>query len=275
MWQAITYVTSGLTLAAFIGAVIAAITLNQSRKLERQLKSADTDKKADIIRSTVLPFEVDVSTLSSQQRYNIVLRQLEMKSRQFRAYVLLAVLASLLFAAFAFYSVSRQISELAQEPKISELDVRQSSVSSCTEGRAVVADGVKVASIHAKFLSDPNVKFSLNWVGDLATDVAENATSRITDAYADGDLLVIRYNWQAGMIAIKPISGGGTVPFIRYQGAWVQNNGAGCIDLRLPLAEIWDAALRESGETGDSFARGVWYDGENTQTGSSIALNQV
>lgn len=70
---------------------------------------------------------------------------------------------------------------------------------------------------------------------------------QILDIVRDGDAVVIRYDWQAGVLKLKPrlaaysgsIAGSGPAWLFRgkvlassyWQGSWEQTNGAGCLDL--------------------------------------------
>ena len=60
MWEAIQYVTTGLTLVAFLVTVIAWAFKSKSEERERLIKAASEDKRADLVRSALEFFEVEM-----------------------------------------------------------------------------------------------------------------------------------------------------------------------------------------------------------------------
>ncbi|SMD19624.1 hypothetical protein [Rhizobium sp. RU36D] len=266
MWQAITYVTSGLTLAAFVAALVAAVILRQSRRLESQLKSADSDKKVELIKSTIVLFDVDTERLSEAQRYDIVIKQLAMKQSQFSWYIGLAAFAGLLFAAFAFYSVSQRSSSASMVSSTSPSDVTRSAMEACSSGTTESPNASSVMVEQAKMLSQKPMKLSLSWSGSLATQQAKNSRSEVLDAFVKDGLLFIRYDWQNGLIAMKPVMEAGTVPYVLYEGLWRQANGTGCIEMHVAIPEMWQSTPQ------GNLGGGIWFDRSSREGGWSLKL---
>jgi hypothetical protein len=99
MWKSITYVSSAITLAAFVAAVIANTWKLHLQKQERLIQLAAPKDRADLVAAALESFRVNVSGLTKQHQYEIALRQIDERARRFRIVAKmvasLAVLAAL------------------------------------------------------------------------------------------------------------------------------------------------------------------------------------
>ncbi|MEH3125552.1 hypothetical protein [Agrobacterium cavarae] len=97
MNAAIPYVTSGLTLVAFIAATIAYVWRANLKSAERRIESAPAENRQQVIETVAEWIGVDLQHIPQSQRAAIVLKQLELKADRQRQLFALAVIGSVLF----------------------------------------------------------------------------------------------------------------------------------------------------------------------------------
>jgi len=98
MWSAITYVSSGLTLLAFIIAVAAWVHRNNILGAERRIQLAPPQERAQLVERTLEFFNIDTTRLTTGQQYNLAIRQIDARAQRFR---IIATVVSVLFAITA------------------------------------------------------------------------------------------------------------------------------------------------------------------------------
>ncbi len=102
----------------------------------------------------------------------------------------------------------------------------------------------------------------IDWGGKRATELPGNAKSNIIDVHREDSSLVLRYDWQDGIIKVWPtMKFGMSTPYIGFVGFWKQINGGGCLTL--------DARIGEAEKS-----TGTWFEGLNTEAGWSFQLKQ-
>ncbi len=106
MWESIQYVTSGLTLAAFIAAAIAWVSKSKIEERERLINSADSDKRADLVKSALEFFDVDIAGLTKDDRYKVVIAQIHARSRRNGTVAIVVCFLALLLAGVSVYAIS-------------------------------------------------------------------------------------------------------------------------------------------------------------------------
>jgi len=84
MWQAITLVSSGLTLTAFLAAVVAWVYKSKADERERLIRTAKLDQRADLVRNALEFFDVDTAGLTKEQQYNIAIEQIHARAHRFK-----------------------------------------------------------------------------------------------------------------------------------------------------------------------------------------------
>jgi len=80
MWEAIKYVGSGLTLAAFLAAVAAWVFKNKINEKERLIRSAPAEDRSKLVMTTLEFFSVDARGLTQDQQYGLALRQIRARA---------------------------------------------------------------------------------------------------------------------------------------------------------------------------------------------------
>lgn len=106
-WQAISLVSSGATLAAFITAAIAWITNRRLAREERLIATAAEAKRAQLVADALEVFHVDTASLTKQQRYDIAIRQINQRARRFETVAVAVVLLAVIAAIVAVYSLKQ------------------------------------------------------------------------------------------------------------------------------------------------------------------------
>ena len=117
------YVTSGLTLVAFLGAIVAWSVRGKTEERERLIKGASDDRRAQLVKATLEFFDVDTSGLTREQRYDLALRQIEARSKRFATIAKIVMLGAGLFAALTGYALYNEFSPLPPGPKQPDTDV--------------------------------------------------------------------------------------------------------------------------------------------------------
>jgi hypothetical protein len=106
-WQAIQYVTSGLTLCAFIVAVTAWVYKRYSQDQRLRIESARPEARASLVSPTLEGFHVDATRLTKEQQYDIVLKQIAARIERFRLIASVVVVLAMIGALLSGYSVSK------------------------------------------------------------------------------------------------------------------------------------------------------------------------
>src|SRR5262245_16055989 len=106
-WDAIKYVGSGLTLAAFIVAAIAWILKSKSEERARLIDLAKEDERADLVRNALEFFDVDTSGLTKAQQYQLALEQIRGRAQRFKILALVICFVAVVGAILAVYALNR------------------------------------------------------------------------------------------------------------------------------------------------------------------------
>jgi SPFH domain / Band 7 family len=147
-WGAIQYVTTGLTLAAF---VVAAILFAYRARLKQRadiIKSAPKNKVVDAIATEAEFFQVDVSDLSEETKKVVVLRQIQNRARREAYFAALALVVAVILGWIAFVTVSgnqQKSGEANSEQKVTGVDTapkefRQAPTVVFSDGRRAIVE---------------------------------------------------------------------------------------------------------------------------------------
>ena len=101
--QYIQYVTSGLTLVAFLASIAAWVYKSKSEERERLIRSATEEQRADLVMAALEFFEIDTKDLSKQKKFELVIAQINARAERFRiAAIVVCVIAIILSVVSAF-----------------------------------------------------------------------------------------------------------------------------------------------------------------------------
>lgn len=125
-WEAIKYVSSGVTLLAFIAAIILAIYRRNLLSRERLIKLAPASQRARLVKSTLQEFfDVDTRTISEDHAYQLALEQIHARSRR---YLINAVVVLPILLGSAAVAIASFINRPPQ-PGVSDGPIKESSFS--------------------------------------------------------------------------------------------------------------------------------------------------
>lgn len=84
MFEALKYVTGGLTLAAFIVAVIAVIVRAAIRRKEQLILTAPEAERAKLVELALESFHIDTTPLTKKDKYDLLIRQMASRERRLK-----------------------------------------------------------------------------------------------------------------------------------------------------------------------------------------------
>jgi len=106
MWEAIAYVSSGFTLAAFVVAVIAWVLKNQAEKKSSLISLAKEDERVELVQSALEFFNVQTDSLTKAQKYDLALKQIHERANRFKTLAVLVGVLSFMAASLSAYAIS-------------------------------------------------------------------------------------------------------------------------------------------------------------------------
>jgi hypothetical protein len=98
MWQAIAYVSSGVTLLAFFAATAAWLYRYVIVQKERLIRASSEDQRAPLVELALEYVGIDPGTLTKAQRYEIAMRQIQLRAVRYRTAAVVIFLIALLTA---------------------------------------------------------------------------------------------------------------------------------------------------------------------------------
>jgi uncharacterized protein YjbI with pentapeptide repeats len=128
MWQAIQYVSSGLTLVAFVVAAIVGVLRSKIREKERLIKTAGESDRASLVKDALEFFSVDTSNLSKDRQFDVAMAQIRARQLRFTMIIFAVIVLALIGACLAAYAMSKTGHRLAADVSPSSPGDAQSSV---------------------------------------------------------------------------------------------------------------------------------------------------
>jgi hypothetical protein len=183
-WETIKLVTSGLTLAAFVAALIAWIIKSKSEERERLIGQAKEDERADLVRDALEFFRIDTGGLTKAQQYQLALEQVRARAQRFKLIAIVVCVIAVLGTVVAGYAVMHsakvadnprpeRTGQLRDEPKSIALLASIWKVSLDTKGELV---GTMEFSERANGVSPATLEKLGKWVSNqLGIDLPTNA----------------------------------------------------------------------------------------------------
>jgi len=105
MWKAITYVSSGLTLVAFVAAVAAWVYRSKILERERLIRLAREKDRAKLVENTLQFFSVDTQSLKKDQQYDLAIQQIHAWAARFRTSAIVVVVIAFLTTTVAVFAI--------------------------------------------------------------------------------------------------------------------------------------------------------------------------
>lgn len=120
VFDAISMVTSGLTLAAFIGALIAFVIRHRINREKELIEQAPESDRAELIKNALEFFNVDTGNLTKQQQYNIAMEQINSRSRRFTITSIVIVIIAILLLFGTIRALSNSNADTVAAEKATE-----------------------------------------------------------------------------------------------------------------------------------------------------------
>ena len=111
MWSAITRVTTGFTLIAFIVAVTAWVYRSSLLYRARLIESAPPCERTPLVERALDLMLLDSAGLTREQKYLLIRQHIAARERRVRAVILAGSLVAVLLAALAAYAIARMAGE--------------------------------------------------------------------------------------------------------------------------------------------------------------------
>jgi len=121
MLNAIRYVTSGLTLTAFLATVVLSIYRRRMQSREKLIELAPGDKRASLVESTLEVFSIDTARLTREQAYTLAVEQIRARAKRYQInaivlliiFVISAVVFALSFGTWGKTATTAQAAQIA------------------------------------------------------------------------------------------------------------------------------------------------------------------
>jgi hypothetical protein len=115
MWQGIQYVTSALSLVAFIAAAASFAIALKSKEKARLIEKANPADRTELIRAELEFFQVDTENLTREKQFQVAMEQIRARSRRFLITSLVVCVLGLAFLALAAYAISSTIPQRSEQ----------------------------------------------------------------------------------------------------------------------------------------------------------------
>ncbi|MGH6847940.1 MAG: hypothetical protein ACREC0_11030 [Methylocella sp.] len=113
MWEAIAYVSSGITLVAFIGALIAWSVKWKSEEHERLIRTAKESDRAALVRNALEFLNVDTAGLTQEYQFKLAIEQINLRGQRFKISSAVICFMALVAASITTYAITQHGRELS------------------------------------------------------------------------------------------------------------------------------------------------------------------
>jgi hypothetical protein len=107
MWSAITQVTTGFTLVAFIVSVVAWVYRSRLLYRARLIESTPESERAALVERALDLLLLDSTGLTREQKYVLARQQIAARERRVRTAAIVGSLIAVLLAALGAYAIAR------------------------------------------------------------------------------------------------------------------------------------------------------------------------
>ena len=107
MWDAIAYVSTGISLVAFLAAVASWTYRHKIGQKERLLRSLPENKRANAVADVLELFKVETSNLTKQQQYDLAIEQIRAKTKRYLLAIITVIIICFIGAFISFYAITQ------------------------------------------------------------------------------------------------------------------------------------------------------------------------
>lgn len=105
MWESIRYITSGLTLVAFIVAVTSIVIKEALKNKKNLIETAPPEDRAPLVEKALEQYHIETTALTKQQKYNIIMEQIRSRAKKQKQYFRIGIFAFGILALIAVYAI--------------------------------------------------------------------------------------------------------------------------------------------------------------------------
>jgi hypothetical protein len=106
MWNVVQHITTGLTLVAFIGALaLYAYRINLTHRREL-IKTVPRQRRAEVITKELNTFGIQAKNLTREQQFNLAIRHLDLRARNYAIAAIIAVVAMCVFGGITIFAIT-------------------------------------------------------------------------------------------------------------------------------------------------------------------------
>jgi hypothetical protein len=107
MWSAISYITSGLALVAFLAAVTAWVYKSKTEERERLIRSANEGERGELVKHALEFFNINAANLTKEQQFRLALEQIQARGRRFMISAAVVCLLAVVAVGITAYAIAQ------------------------------------------------------------------------------------------------------------------------------------------------------------------------
>lgn len=108
MWDSIKLITSMFTLLAFITTCIVSIIRININTKKNILVSANEEDRGTLIKRYLEFFDVDTNKLNNKEKFDVIMFQIQEKSKRHLRIVITTIILSIIFAVFSIIAIAME-----------------------------------------------------------------------------------------------------------------------------------------------------------------------
>lgn len=122
MWNAILYISSGITLTAFIIAVAAWVYRLKLLEKGTLIRTAPAKERSRLVEDALEVFHIETGALTKQQQYELAIEQIRARALRYTIAAIVVVVVALLAAGIASFAIYRNPGNQVIQDKKSSAD---------------------------------------------------------------------------------------------------------------------------------------------------------
>jgi hypothetical protein len=165
MFEALKYVTTPLTLVAFLSIILFYYLRDKNKKQVDMLKEGDTGKKNEALEILLDRYQIDSSNLSPQQKYQLIMEQVRRRDSKFKwaigASIVLGIVGAI---SFLLVNATNKLSDIGKTTANipSNAEVKSLTDNTRTDDLTPVSNQIKPDNENSNQTVESVNKFSLH-----------------------------------------------------------------------------------------------------------------
>lgn len=105
MWNALAYVTTGISLAGFLAALAVYLSKAALSRTEQLIRTAPERDRGRLVEASLESFHIDTTGLTRDQKFQLALQQISARERRFKEVAKVILFLAIVIAALAAYAI--------------------------------------------------------------------------------------------------------------------------------------------------------------------------